>query len=119
MPTPTPPWSIRYDDGSANAYNIDSDGDGATLVYRPVRPEESSTGMYSGGAPRSGRIDAAAVATLWQRIAALEGNTGLHQKDRNKGTGMFGLKAPGGERRFIIQMGDEIRAFDEFLRTLC
>ena len=119
MPAPTPPWSIRYADGAANAYSIDSDGDGAQLVYRPIRPEESSTGTYSGGEPRSGHIDAATVAELWRRVEALGANTALHQPDRNKGTGMFGLKDPGGERSFIVEMGADIRAFDEFLRTLC
>jgi hypothetical protein len=118
MPTPTPPWSIRYSDGAANSYSIDGDGDGARLVYRPIRPEESSTGTYSGGDPRSGRLDAAQVATLWQRVAALEGNRAIHQEDRNKGTGMFNVKDATGERGFIIQMGADIRAFDDYLREL-
>jgi hypothetical protein len=118
MSTPTPPWSIRYADGSANHYSIDSDGDGATFDYDPVRPEQSSTGTYSGGDPRSGRLDAAQVTSLWQRIAALEGNRAVHQEDRNKGTGAFHLTDASGSRSFIIQMGDDIRGFDDYLRTL-
>lgn len=119
MPAPTPPWSIRYADGAANSYSIDSDGDGATFVYDPIRPEQSSTGTYSGGDPRSGRLDAATVAELWRRVDALAANTAIHQADRNKGTGMFDLKGGAGPRAFIVEMGADIRAFDEFLRTLC
>ena len=35
----------EYADGSANLYSLN----GNTLSYDPVRPEESSTGTYSGG----------------------------------------------------------------------
>ena len=117
MPTPTSPWSIAYADGSANAYHFQSDGDGATFEYVPVSKEQSSTGMYSGGPPRKGRLDAQTVARLWQQVEALEGNTALHQKDRNKGTGQFSIDA-GGKRDLIVAMGDEIKAFDAFVRGL-
>lgn len=89
------------------------------FVYDPIRPEQSSTGTYSGGDPRSGRLDAATVAELWRRVDALAANTAIHQADRNKGTGMFDLQGGTGPRAFIVEMGADIRAFDEFLRTLC
>ncbi|MCE7863875.1 MAG: hypothetical protein DYG99_10070 [Bacteroidetes bacterium CHB5] len=38
---------LIYADGSANRYEISTH----ELKYIPVKPEESSTGMYSGGEP--------------------------------------------------------------------
>jgi hypothetical protein len=40
--------TYQYADGSANVYRIKPD----SLEYIPVKPEESSTGMYSGGEPK-------------------------------------------------------------------
>src|SRR6186713_2728744 len=40
--------SYQYADGSANVYIIKPD----SLEYIPVKPEESSTGFYSGGDPK-------------------------------------------------------------------
>jgi hypothetical protein len=45
MSTPT---HYQYADGSANVYIIKAD----SLEYIPVTPEESATGMYSGGEPK-------------------------------------------------------------------
>lgn len=118
MPAPQSPWSIAYHDGSANAYQIASDGEGATLEYTPITPERSSTGMYSGGDPRLGRLGPEAIESLWKLVDELEGNTPLHTDERGKGTGAFRVMDARGARDFIIEMGPAIRAFDAFLRTL-
>ncbi len=117
MTTPAGPWSITYADGSANAYHLASDGggDGATLEYRPVTPAQSSSGQYSGGEPRRGRLDAAQVIELWRQLAALEANPKLHTTDRMKGTGAFQLTDAAGSRAFIIQRGPALLAFDALL----
>lgn len=109
---------LIYRDGSANAYRFTADGDGARFVYDPVTPERSSSGTYSGGDPRAGRLDAAQLATLWQHVRALETNTALHVTDRGKGTGLFLIAAASGERSFIIVRGAELLAFDTFVGAL-
>jgi len=111
-------WKLAYNDGSANGYRFDAAGDGATYRYKPVRPEESSTGMYSGGDPREGALDATTVATLWQHVRALEQATQHHVEARAKGTGQFWIDDERGERGFIYAMSDELSAFDAFLRAL-
>jgi len=115
MPTPTPPWTIRYNDGSANGYRIAGSGD---FKYSPVTKEQSSTGMYSGGDPRQGRLDAGKLEALWQEVAKLEANPAIHTDDRGKGTGAFVIDDANGSRELIIALGPEIRAFDAFLKTL-
>lgn len=111
-------WTIVYRDGSANAYRFAAAGEGATFSYDPVTPERSSTGMYSGGDPRSGELSPAVSAELWQRVRALEANTALHVADRGKGTGAFGIDESSGNRTFIIARGPELVAFDAFVAAL-
>jgi hypothetical protein len=109
---------LIYRDGSANAYSFTPDGDGVRFEYDPITPERSSTGMYSGGDPRAGRLDAEQLALLWGQVRALEENTALHVTDRGKGTGLFLIKSAGGERSFIIVRGAELLAFDAFVGAL-
>lgn len=118
MTVPTSPWLLEYSDGSANAYHVAADGPVVTLSYLPVTPERSSTGMYSGGAPREVHLDAVQTAELWQRVRALEAATKLHIADRMKGTGAFHVADATGARRFIIVRGPELLAFDALVQAL-
>lgn len=111
-------WSIRYSDGSANAYRFEPAGEGGVFDYDPVRPQQSSTGMYSGGDPRTGTLAAPALEALWRHVRALEGATVLHVTDRMKGTGAFEISDEDGTRAFIIRRGPELAAFDAFVAAL-
>jgi hypothetical protein len=111
-------WSISYADGSANAYHFRPDEDGAMFTYDPVTPERSSTGMYSGGDPRSGHLEAQRLAELWAHVRAFEANTALHEEDRNKGTGSFRIVEGSDTRSFIIRRSPELAAFDSFVASL-
>ena len=117
---PAPPWSVSYHDGIGNGFHFEqaSARDEARYTYSPVTPERSSTGMYSGGEPAAGTLDRARTAELWRRVRQLEAETSLHTESRDKGTGAFALVMPGGKRAFIVQRGDELIAFDEFLAPL-
>jgi hypothetical protein len=112
------PWSIDYHDGSANAFHARDAGDGATFKYVPVRPEYSSTGLYSGGEPKRGALTAAAVDALWAQIAALEADGSLRMTERGKGTGAFTLRDASGGRYFIVQRSPALAAFDELIARL-
>jgi hypothetical protein len=115
---PDAPWTLAYADGSANSYKIWSDADGAAFEYDPITPAESSTGMYSGGDPRAGRVDATTLASIWQQVRDLEANTAEHSPDRNKGTGSFSITEPSGQRAFIVNRTPALLAFDELLAGL-
>ncbi|MDL1871529.1 hypothetical protein FBR05_04925 [Deltaproteobacteria bacterium PRO3] len=113
-------WTLDYGDGSANQYHFEQRSKDAAVSFRyvPVRPEESSTGMYSGGEPRQGRLTARQARELKQRLAELESDAELRVEERGKGTGAFTVQTPEGTRSFLIRMGPEIRRFDEFLKKL-
>ncbi|MBA3541655.1 MAG: hypothetical protein H0T79_18720 [Deltaproteobacteria bacterium] len=116
--TPDAPWSITYSDGSANQTELSSDAAGAVFAYLPVTPERSSTGMYSGGAPRSGRLDAHQLEALWHRVRAFEADASLQTSDRMKGTGAFWITEATGTRTFIVLRGPLLLAWDAFLAAL-
>jgi len=82
-------------DGSANSHRFEQAAADAEVAfeYVPVTPERSSTGMYSGGPPRRGRLAPgdARVDELWRRALALESAPALRTELRAKGTGAFAV----------------------------
>lgn len=115
---PPAPWRLTYADGSANVYRWwqDEPGGAVHFVYQPVKPEESSTGLYSGGPPRAEQLAAGdpRVEELWTTALALQADTARHAARRDKGTGAFTLTR-GGEERFIVQRGESLEALSPLL----
>jgi len=119
-PAPAPPWAVTYHDGSGNGFRVrrGAKDRAARFEYEPVRPENSSTGMYSGGEPRKGRLSAKAAEEMWGRVRALEAQTALRAPSRDKGTGAFRLEEPGkAGRDFLVKRGEPLRAFEDWLRA--
>ncbi len=114
----SPPWSIDYRDGSANAFRARDDGRSATFEFVPVTPEQSSTGRYSGGAPKSGPLAAADVEALWALVHALDDDGAVHTTERGKGTGAFSLRDATGTRDYIVQRCPALAALDELITRL-
>ena len=83
------PWTVTYSDGAANAYRFAhaQDANPAQFSYAPVRPEESSSGTYSGGDPASASLTADDITQLWKIVRELEADTAVHVAARAKGTG--------------------------------
>jgi hypothetical protein len=116
---PAGPWSISYSDGSGNTYEVASDVGGATFSYDPMTPAESSSGTYSGGEPRSGRLDAATIEQLWTRVRALEAEAAREATERAMTTGAFSVSEGGlAERSFVVQPSAALAAFDRFVSGL-
>ncbi len=70
----------EYSDGSANLYLITPQ----SLQYFPVQPEESSTGMYSGGTPYSVRLSASDYKNLKNLLDLALEDQANHQSSRTK-----------------------------------
>jgi len=117
MATSPAPWTLSYGDGSANVYRLSQAGGVVHFEYVPVRPEESSTGHYSGGEPKQADLpaDDPRVTELWRRVQALEADASLHTSERAKRTGQFSLTGPEGTRSFIVQFCPALAELDEFL----
>ena len=115
------PWSVTYHDGSGNGFRFwqETKDDCAHFEYSPITPETSSTGRYSGGDPKKGRMDGRHAGELWRRIGSLESDTSLRRDSRIKGSGAFSLKTATGTRQFIVNDGRLLREFNEFLKDFC
>ncbi|TXI69480.1 MAG: hypothetical protein E6Q41_02515 [Cyclobacteriaceae bacterium] len=98
----SPQPELTYADGSANRYVISP----TQLNYLPVKPEESSTGMYSGGEPATVTITAqqyAGLKTLFEKAIA---QTDQHMADRIKTSGVVAV----GDKQVILTPGSAIKA---------
>lgn len=78
---PSPQYT--YADGSANRYIITA----SSLQYLPIKPEESSTGMYSGGDPANVNLTEAQFKSVQQLLEKAISATGNHITDRIKMSG--------------------------------
>ncbi|MBL7872426.1 MAG: hypothetical protein JNM78_12490 [Cyclobacteriaceae bacterium] len=79
------PTQYEYSDGSANRYVITE----TTLEYIPVKPEESSTGMYSGGEPKLVSITNDQYKTVASLFETAFENTSAHMTERPKMSGLI------------------------------
>lgn len=100
-----------YSDGCANVYTVYPD----SIVYDPVRPEESSSGIYSGGEPYTAVITPEQFSRIFNEVRILEENLSLQTDQRNMMTGQFEIYSPEGISIFIVKNGE---ALDEFNRLL-
>lgn len=107
------PASFDYADGNGNVYSIR----GLHLSYKPVSPEESSSGVYSGGEPRE--IDLTQVQvdsvllTATKIIRTASGN-----QPRVKGSAVVTLSAAGKMQCTLSPGSDEMRVMEEMLKGL-
>ncbi len=117
---PATPWSVRYADGSGNVTRLWQDAGDPTAHFEttPVTPETSSSGTYSGGAPRSGELAVEQVEELWRRVREMESETSIHADTRTMGSGSFALAIPAGQTDFLIRGCPRLAAFDTFAAQL-
>jgi hypothetical protein len=92
---------FEYADGSANRYIISAD----SLVYDPVTPEESSTGMYSGGDPKAIALTPEQYKRIRVVFEKAINNTADHMKDRIKTSGEISVIDSHGNRQYILKPG--------------
>ncbi len=90
-----------YIDGSNNVYEI-----GERLEYIPMTPERSSTGMYSGGEPRSIALDAEQRNELLAVLDQIAADTENVISERPKGCGTI-IR---GESRVYCRQGSTLKA---------
>lgn len=106
------PWTLlTVADGAANLYRFTRAADGGVAFdYVPVTPEQSSSGTYSGGPPRSEQLagDDPRLVELWAVVQKLEADEARHVPDRAMGTGAIGWQGALGAHDFILPMGAEL-----------
>ena len=110
------PIHYEYADGSANLYLLTEQ----ELRYVPITPEQSSTGRYSGGEPKTVPITPDQFNALKTLLDNALSNTSIHISDKIKTSGMISLIGSTDKKQCIIKPGcAEMIAIEEALkRTL-
>ncbi len=91
---------LIYSDGSANRYEISAN----QLSYIPVKPEESSTGMYSGGKPATISLTQPEYQKLKDLFEEAIAKTDQHITDRIKTSGLVVI----GDKQIILKPGSPV-----------
>lgn len=89
----------RYADGSANQYHISP----TSLAYIPVKPEQSSSGHYSGGEPKTVNITSEQFTSLQNLFEKAIRNQEIQIKDRIKTSGQITVEVRSEQKHYIIQ----------------
>lgn len=74
-----------YHDGANNVWSIGPQ----KIIYQPVTPAMSSSGIYSGGEPFEKTISAAQFTEIEALLKAGAANKTIHEDSRLKGSGMI------------------------------
>lgn len=102
---------FEYADGNANRYILTNNA----LEYIPVKPEDSSSGVYSGGTPILIKITPEQHQQIHATILLLIGNTQLHLPNRLKMSGLLWNRTE--NFNVIIKPGPELSTLDSLLRS--
>lgn len=100
-----------YADGSANKYTITAN----TLEYDPVTPEESSTGTYSGGDPKTVSISAEQFESIGQLFDKAVANKAVQIEDRIKTSGAISIVRGDSRTQVVLAPGCAEKAAIESL----
>jgi hypothetical protein len=101
------PWSLTFADGNGNVTRV-ARAPGQTAItwsYDPIRPEESSSGTYSGGEPGQGALAEAEALQLWERVRALQSDPAVRAAQRELGTGRLEVVTVGGRAELLLVRG--------------
>jgi hypothetical protein len=103
--------TYHYADGSGNRYTITS----TQLSYDPVKPEESSSGVYSGGEPKTVSLTRDRYADIRTALEKAISNKAIHIPDRIK---MSGLIIDSDGKKYLLAPGSaEVKELESLLRV--
>jgi len=108
------PVKIIYNDGSSNAYIITP----TNYKYDPVIPEESSSGVYSGGEARDFEISQEQFNEIFIRAEGISKNKTLQIESRMMGTGYIRLIFENSEISIYIADCKELKEFENYLKNV-
>lgn len=91
-----------YSDGSGNTYVVAADGK-KTIEYKPVTPEMSSSGIYSGGDYIKKEISQSQYESIISSLQKAIKNKKIHIKDRVKTSGMITIEKNKLKKTYIIK----------------
>ncbi|MHA1992800.1 MAG: hypothetical protein ACW98A_17725 [Candidatus Hodarchaeales archaeon] len=112
-------WICRYLDGSGNEYIISNEAK-ITIEYNPVKPLQSSSGIYDGGDYVKKEISEQQYDNIITTLREAIKNRDIDISDRVKGSGMIILQGKDNkENIYILEPGSkEIAKIEKILREV-
>ena len=108
--------SVQYEyaDGNGNLYVITK----RNLNYVPVKPEESSTGTYSGGQPKTMSLTTEQFESIREALeAGIKSDN--HIQDRVKMSGVISVIGEKDKTQYILTPGSpEIKTIETLLKEI-
>ncbi len=108
------PTHYEYSDGSANRYVITE----TSLEYIPVKPEESSTGMYSGGEPKLVSITSEQFSEVANLFETAFQNTSAHMSERPKMSGLISKTGNASQQAILKPNSEEKNNIESALKAI-
>lgn len=106
--------TYNYFDGSGNHYTITL----GMIRYDPVRKENSSSGLYSGGKPARAAITQEQFESILKQIDSIEKDATIRKSNREKGTGMISIAFSQELRKFIFSKGQKMEVLEKMLKEM-
>ncbi len=105
----------EYADGSANVYRITD----STLNFIPVKPAESSSGIFSGGVPKTVQLKPSEFNQIRTVLEQGISNKGIHITNRVKMSGAITAINGKESRQYILKPNSmELRTIEELLNQI-
>jgi len=105
---------IKFVDQNNNVYSIQKE----MIDYRPMKPLESSSGVYSGGAPAKVKITPAIYDELTGKIIGIINNPRLQTEKRQMGTAMIYATRDGKTEKYTLPKSHERTVLEQKLKDL-
>ena len=105
---------IRYIDQNNNSYTIEH----GFVYYAPIRPEESSSGTYSGGEKAKKTIKQKTYESVVEKVNAIVENKSLHLTQRRMMTAMLYVYKEDNRDKYIIAKSKERTELEALLKTI-
>jgi len=96
---------FTYSDGSGNSYIITS----TSIKYKPVTPDLSSSGTYSGGKPEEKEISEEQYKNIANIIIEAISDNSILIKNRLMGSGQIKIQDADNSSIFILKHGSELK----------
>lgn len=106
--------NIRYVDTNNNSYSVRE----GTLRYSPITPENSSSGTYSGGEPKSKTLTDEEMAGIQQKVQEIEDTPSLHLQQRQMLTAMLFVGEQDNRRKYILGRSEKRTALEQLLKEI-
>lgn len=96
---------FNYFDACNNHYKITP----KLLIYDPMKPQFSSSGMYDGGDAKTCVLTAAQFEEIQEVILLALNTVSAHITDRMKGTGLLKMQEDNERASCILPMNSELK----------